>query len=83
METTSQDTQRNAVLYKIVQGLQHVERAWFTDATGFGRGQRGASLRLSGRPDTWVDVEWQDDTHTTVLAFKVEAHVPGFNTTFV
>ncbi len=31
-------------------------------------------MRLSGRPGTWVDVEWQADTHSIFLAFKVKAH---------
>ncbi|CAL5222891.1 g5320 [Coccomyxa viridis] len=30
----------------------------------------GASMRLSGRPGTWVDIEWQADTHSIFLAFK-------------
>ena len=79
METTAQQPQRNSVLYKIVQALQHVERAWDTDATGFGRDRTGTSMRLSGRPDTWVDIEWHDDTHTVFLAFKVSDHVMHLN----
>ena len=76
METTSPGTpQRNSVLHKILQGLHHVERAWDTVATGFEQGRRGPSMRLGGRPDTWVDIEWQEEGHVVFLAFKVKSHV--------
>ena len=75
-EGMEDDHQRNSVLHKLVEALQYTERACNTDVSGYGRGQMGAPLRLSGRPGTWVDIQWQEETHATILAFKVVTNAP-------
>ena len=75
-EGMENDHQRNSVLHKLVEALQYTERACNTDVSGYGRGQMGAPLRLSGRPGTWVDIHWQEETHATILAFKVVTNAP-------
>jgi len=73
MDGNSKEAQRNPVLHKVVQALHYTERAWNPDVSDYahGRGQIGTPMRLSGRPQTWADIRWQQDTHTAVLAFKV------------
>ena len=64
------ETLYNSVLHKITEALRYTERASSRDETGHNRGC-DVPMRLSGRPDTWVDVEWQPEAQTAILAFKV------------
>ena len=74
IEGMEDNHQRNSVLHKLVEALHYTERACSTDGSGYGR--LGAPMRLSGRPGTWVDVQWQEETNTIILAFKVINNAP-------
>lgn len=72
MGSRTEELPYNSVLHKIVQGLRYTERAWASDEPG------QSHMRLTGRPETWVDINWQQETHTVALAFRVLA--PGCST---
>ncbi|CAK0785161.1 hypothetical protein CVIRNUC_008367 [Coccomyxa viridis] len=69
MACDGDETLYNSVLHKITEALRHTERASSRDDPVHDRGC-DVPMRLSGRPDTWVDVEWQPEAQTAILAFK-------------
>ena len=70
MACDSDETSYNSVLHKIVEALRYTERASSKRESVHDHGC-DVPMRLSGRPDTWVDIDWQPESQTAILAIKV------------